>query len=322
MSTPEIPQPHDGLVRYAFSAPENAASLLRAHLPPALVAALDWNQLRLESGSFVSAELRQSESDLLYHVPIAGEDEHAVFLYVLFEHQSTCDLRLPRRLLSYMEAIWRRFEQEHGFQRQLPLIIPLVLAQVTGGWQASPQFADLLHWPAGLRPVLERFMPRFEHLLIDLAEADKDDLRGSAEARLVQALLKAAMEKELLSWVEWALPLLRALQSPDMLRALFLYAANAESDLDLQQLAARVSFERAPQVAETIMSIAEKIRIEARSEGRSEGRVEGALIGQLQALQRLLGQPELPADSYLKSTPAELAQHVADLERKLRERLR
>ena len=114
MSSPEIPQPHHSLIRYTLGSIENAVSFFQAHLPPALVAALNWDRLRLESGSFVDEALRCLESDLLFSVPMRGTDGSEVLIYLLFEHQSTSDRWLPLRLLGYMPnpswtcaSLWR-----------------------------------------------------------------------------------------------------------------------------------------------------------------------------------------------------------------------
>src|SRR5258708_2400934 len=190
MSSPEIPQPHDSLIRYTLGSTANAVSLFQAHLPPALVAAFSWEPLRMESGSFVDEELRRLESDLLYSVPVRGTGGSEVLLYLLLEQQSTSGRWLPLRLLGYMLAIWQRRRQQHPAAEGLPLLLPLLLAQVEGGWRVSAQFADLLNWPESLRAELERHQPRFEHLLIDLAKIAKDDLQGNPSVRLAQRPVK------------------------------------------------------------------------------------------------------------------------------------
>jgi len=43
-------QPYDKLFKLAFGFPENAAGLLRAELPPALAAAIDWKSLHPQPG--------------------------------------------------------------------------------------------------------------------------------------------------------------------------------------------------------------------------------------------------------------------------------
>ncbi|MEZ4464924.1 MAG: Rpn family recombination-promoting nuclease/putative transposase [bacterium] len=83
------PTPHDALFKRTFSDPAHAAGELRSILPPALVARLDFDALRVESGSFVDEELSQRHADLLYAVP--WRDGGEVLVYLLFEHQSTAE---------------------------------------------------------------------------------------------------------------------------------------------------------------------------------------------------------------------------------------
>ena len=49
----EIHQPHDKLFKSTFGDPANAAAFLRTQVPPGLAAAIGWDQMRLEPGSFV-----------------------------------------------------------------------------------------------------------------------------------------------------------------------------------------------------------------------------------------------------------------------------
>lgn len=314
MSSPKIPQPHDGLIRYTFGQPENAASLFQAHLLPELVETLDWKALRLESGSYVSEELRQTESDLLYSVPALDEGEDDLLLYLLFEHQSTSDDALRLRLLSYKVEIWRRHKVERDGQTVLPLVLPIVFAQVAGGWSSSVQFADMLKWPRGLRTALEMYQPKFEHILIDLSRLENDDLRGNTPARLAQSLLRAAMRKRLLEWIEWAEPLLRSpASSTEFLGVLFLYAANAEADLNLKRLLVEVKSRKIPKAEHAVMSIAEEVRAEGRIEGRVEGLLKGDLIGQVRLLQQLLHQPVSSRDDLDQLEEEQLNALIAEL---------
>ncbi len=66
MAEDNIHQPHDKLVKATFSDLQNAHAFFEGHLDPDLVRHIDWPSLRLESGSFVDAELSASASDLLY----------------------------------------------------------------------------------------------------------------------------------------------------------------------------------------------------------------------------------------------------------------
>ena len=107
--------------------------------------------------------VHDSESDLLFSVerePAAAP----VLLYVLLEHQSSPDRRIRLRVLNYCVQVWERWRQTHKDERRLPLIVPLVLYHGAQPWQHEREFAELFtdavpQW---------RWVPRFEHLLVDL----------------------------------------------------------------------------------------------------------------------------------------------------------
>src|SRR5512140_1913349 len=95
-------QPHDGLFKYAFSQREHAAGLLRAILPPDVIAALAWDTLKLEPGSFVDDALRARHTDLLFSVRQGAAE---VYLYTLIEHQRDVDPLLVFRGGVYMVRV-------------------------------------------------------------------------------------------------------------------------------------------------------------------------------------------------------------------------
>ena len=90
------PTPHDAVFRRVFGVPANAASQLRAVLPPGLTARLDLGRLAPAPGSFVDESLRWRHSDQLFTAPLDGRD---AFIYVLIEHQSSDDPLMAYRML-------------------------------------------------------------------------------------------------------------------------------------------------------------------------------------------------------------------------------
>ena len=66
--------PHDALVKVIFSQLTHAAGLLRAMLPPALAARMDFSTLALRPGSFVNRHLWARHTDLLFSVKVAGHE--------------------------------------------------------------------------------------------------------------------------------------------------------------------------------------------------------------------------------------------------------
>ena len=116
-----IDHPHDSLFRKTFSDPKEAESLLRSALPPEIRQTIHWNSLTLHHGSFVDDALRTSQTDLLFEVA-CGESREPVWLYLLLEHQSTPDPRMPFRLLKYCCRIWDAQPPESDMRAIVPLV--------------------------------------------------------------------------------------------------------------------------------------------------------------------------------------------------------
>ncbi|MFY0578142.1 Rpn family recombination-promoting nuclease/putative transposase [Cystobacter fuscus] len=135
-----MPGPHDLFARYTFGRPERAEAELRAILPAQVVSAVDWSSLRLEPGSVVDPELRETESDLLFTARL--RTGRPLLLYVLLEHQSTVDRWMALRMLRYVVRQVERWRQEHPECSRLPVILPLVMyhgpeepGARRGGWR-------------------------------------------------------------------------------------------------------------------------------------------------------------------------------------------
>jgi len=77
-------RPHDALFQSVFEAPANATALLRGLLPAAVRAAVAWNTLKSERGSFVDALLADHHSDLLFSARLRTGKPKLV--YFLLEH--------------------------------------------------------------------------------------------------------------------------------------------------------------------------------------------------------------------------------------------
>jgi len=136
--------PHDAFVKYTFSNLENAAVALRSVLPEGLSRRIDWQSLRLESGSHVDHLLSDTHTDLLFSTSIAGR---RALLYVLFEHQSTPDALMPLRLLKYIVRVldWHvENAKTLGHPKlPLPLVVPVVLHHSEDGWTSPTELAAL-----------------------------------------------------------------------------------------------------------------------------------------------------------------------------------
>jgi predicted transposase/invertase (TIGR01784 family) len=150
--------PHDAVFRRILGEPANAASQLRAVLPPALTSRLHLDRLTRVPASFVDDTLRWRHSDLLFTAPTPGGE---AFLYVLVEHQSSTDPLMPFRMLQYVVRIWDYYLREHPQATRLPAVIPLVVHHDRRRWTGPTQLRDLLHLDPDTTEAAREFLPEF-----------------------------------------------------------------------------------------------------------------------------------------------------------------
>ena len=289
-----IHQPHDHLFKRVFGAPAEAASFLQARLPPPLSRSLHWPTLKRRPASFVTPDLRGAASDLLFEIRYAapGADRAPLWLYLLFEHQSTPDFWLRLRLLGYCCRIWERDRQHHQEARYLRPILPLVFYHGPTGWQHSPQFADM--FPAATRDW--PWLPRFEHLLFDQTQVSPVQAAGSVRARLLQLTMMHAFSRAVREARERIGPLLGDLEregssGQDDMKMFVRYIVETGPEDTPEELGALLSRTAA---GGELMTSGERLRQEGREEGQRAGRLEGQREGRLEGQRegRLEGQRE------------------------------
>jgi predicted transposase YdaD len=273
-----VPTPHDSVFRRVFGVPANAASQLRAVLPPGLAGRLDLGRLAPVPGSFVDEALKWRHSDLLFTAPLDGHD---AFVYVLVEHQSSDDPLMAFRVLRYVTRIWDQYEREHPGARRLPAVIPLVVYQGSGRWTSPVQLLEVIDLDPGGRRAVQPYLPRFEFLLDDLTRAGEDQLlaRELPPAALVTLLLlKTARGNPQITadLRRWAGHLRAVLDQPGGGEAFTMLLTYIElvSDApagELRDLAASLG----PDAEEAYVTTAEMLRAEGEARGEARGKARG-----------------------------------------------
>lgn len=289
-------------------------------LPPEATAQFDADTLEVVPGTFIDAELRDLQSDLLYRVSLGGRP---AFVYVLLEHQSSIDVSMPWRLLRYMVRIWERLSREYPKQQRLPVIVPVVVAHAERRWTAATSFADLLDADETLLGALRPYFVDFRFILEDLTQQSSTALRARQRlpllARLSLFLLQrgraaADLLGELRDWVPELRQVLAGRQ--DDLVSVWMYIRSVTT---VPQDAVITFFREQLHVAEDDMSAAEEkfydrmapFLLEAeRREAREEGRqaLVAAVVGQLT---RRFGAPSPEHESRVR------AASIAELQRML-----
>jgi hypothetical protein len=207
--------PHDSLVKQLLAGPAQAAAVLRTLLPPEIARAVDWSTLRPDTREVPAKGRSSTHTDLVFVarlVEAGGSME--VVIYVLIEHQSTPDPTMPVRVMAGLAGLWRSWQRKPGGQ-PLPLVIPLVLAHTEQGWTAPRSMDELLAMPLLYAPSMARYLPRFELLLVDLSEAQRDQLVRWARTVEVRGARAQAIMLRILVSVRDAKALPRTLRARD-----------------------------------------------------------------------------------------------------------
>ena len=285
----DLSRPHDKYFRRVFTNTADAASLLRAYVPEAVARTVRWATLDLLPARFVSSEWHDSESDLLFSVE-QEPDAAPVLLYVLLEHQSSPDRWIRLRVLNYCVQVWERWRQTHKDERPLPLIVPLVLYHGAQPWQHEREFAELFtdaapEW---------RWVPRFEHLLVDLAQQSAESVPGAPAARLAQVAMMAAFRQAREELLESATRLMgelyRAMGFDEVTKHVeYVLATQPDEYRSVFVDALRRNVPgRGGDVMNYVEQLIERGRREGRQEGHQKGRQEGKLEGQIRTIEGFL----------------------------------
>ena len=273
-----MPTPHDAVFRRIFAVPANAASQLRAVLPPVIAARLDLGRLAPVPGSFVDEALKWRHSDVLFTAPLDGHD---AFVYVLVEHQSSDDPLMAFRVLRYVTRIWDQYERDHPKARRLPAVIPLVVYQGDDHWTSPVQLLDVIDLSPAAKQEMQAWLPRFGLLLDDLTRAGEDQLlaRDLTPAALVTLRLLQTAPGNPQITVElrrWSAQLRAVLDQPsgtEEFAAMLTYivlVSDAPAD-DLRDLAASLG----PDAKEAYVTTAEMLRAEGATGALVEALIEG-----------------------------------------------
>ena len=283
MADEDLFHAHDRLFRAGLSNPAAAAAFLIDRLPPDVAARIDWNSLKLESGSFVDPDLRLSESDLLFSAKADGRD---IGIYVIFEHQSTRDPCVPMRLLRYMVRIWHRWEQNPENRPPYPQIVSIVLAQNGSVWDVDPTLSSLFSFTGPDDP-MRRYLPDFLYELIQLATLPFDGIRSTPDGILALRVLKAERSGELLSDAVWDEELLARVLI-DTFHLIVSYMYNRDS-VDNDALFHKIESIVSEPHRTAAMTLAQKLRQEGRTEGRTEGNLAASRQSVIEALEVRFG---------------------------------
>lgn len=295
----KLQNPHDKFFKESLGNVVTAKDFIINYLPKQVLQVLDINTLIPQKDSFINPELEENFSDLLFKVDILNREG---YLYLLFEHKSYQDKGISLQLLKYMVEIWETKRNKEQ-AKELPIIIPLVIFHGQKKWKQPSSLEKMLNGYDELPEAVKMYVPNFEYLLYDLSIYSDEDIKGSAQTRIMLTLLRDILTKTgdpLRQSIYNALYYLNDLEDKQtgvgyletMMRYIFSVAQDlTETDVEkmIQQLESN-HFKG----SELAMTLAEMWREEGMEKGRKLGKTEALSEVALLQLTNKLGA--LPQD--------------------------
>lgn len=312
---------HDSLFKRVFSDPKIALVEFRALVPPALFAEMLTETVELVPGSFVDEELRQTHSDLLFQSSLRGGGE--ALIYLLFEHQTTLDRRMPLRMLGYMLRIWKKWESERSAAEieHYPMIVPLVLYQGEGEWTVRRSFHEMLSPELLALSGVKELVPDFRIIVDELSQLSDEVILGRAGEAVQMAaglyLLAMREAKDARAFLQTLarhyLVFREFLESPDgpsAFQLILKYIEELKGQLSIIDVQAVIETLEGPEEArKTLMSFAEQLTQLGEKAGIQKGRAAGeqTLLGRLLKLKFQLAElPEWALQAMSQASEEEL----------------
>lgn len=283
-SNNKLANPHDLFFKSLVGRRKVAVQFLKSYLPVEVAAAFDWRTLERVDGSFVTEELSEHFSDLIYRVKLKKGE--AVYVYVLLEHKSTPEKWVALQLLDYIVALWQR-AKDSG-EPQLPMVIPVVFYHGRRHWNVGTKLSDLM--PGVAQTQWRRFVPDFEYHLCDLSSYEDEEIVGASGLQSGLLLLKYIFGGELEHRLTEIMKLLPPEEAAEQLLPMVRYISAAADGITPDEIneSIKAAFSNK---SGAVMGTAAQIWMEqGRTTGRQEGRQEeaGAVISR--QLTRLFGE--------------------------------
>lgn len=180
---PDFPRKsHDEFFKASFGRLEIALDYLEQLLPQNVHQTLDLSQLERMNGAWVTPELEEYFSDVVYRCPLK-ESKSKVWISFLFEHKSSPDAFPHLQLLRYLLDAW---QEQHKQKQPLSPIVPIVVYHGLRKWRKrdlSSYFGKNL--PQSLIP----FLPRFDYVLTSVQTLSDEQILELNKGLLINALL-------------------------------------------------------------------------------------------------------------------------------------
>ena len=180
-----ITNPHDLIFKQTESHIKNATDYIKGTCPKELVKNLDFTTLELEESSYITNELKEYFSDLVYNCQYKGKTNIKITL--LFEHKSYKPEYPHIQILQYKINIWKA--QLKG-KLPLTIVIPVLFYHGKEKWEIR-KFSEYFE---GIDDYLRIFVPEFSIILIDISKFPDEEIKNKLFIREANKVLFLLMK--------------------------------------------------------------------------------------------------------------------------------
>ncbi|TVR57891.1 MAG: hypothetical protein EA426_11245, partial [Spirochaetaceae bacterium] len=145
---------HDSAYKYLFSSRHVFHQFLTRFVDEEFVRGLAVDDVEMVDKSFVSDELLDRESDIIYKVNLPGRE---FYVYVLLEFQSTPDKTIPVRMLLYILQLYDQLFRS-STKGLLPAVFPVLLYNGSRPWTVPHNISELI-----ASEIPGKYIPSFEY---------------------------------------------------------------------------------------------------------------------------------------------------------------
>ncbi|WP_080450124.1 Rpn family recombination-promoting nuclease/putative transposase [Leptospira kirschneri] len=245
-------------------------SFFKNSLPEKVIELLDLNRLELTQSSFISENLKEEQTDLLFQIPLKSGKKANV--YLLFEHKSYLDEAVFSQLLGYISAIYK---SQYKTDKRYSVVIPFVFYHGERSWTLGNSFQDRFILSKNEEEVFKKYIPDFELELFDLSKVDLNRLE-SITLRVILGVVQKIWEGDtlFLSHLGEVFELLTGLKNEskrvEIFQKLFLYIFNVR-EIEPTEITSLLSHSRYNREYEDLaMTTAEKLIKKGKFEGKLE----------------------------------------------------
>ena len=284
--------PHDVLFKLMMERPDVARTYLEVELPTSLSRRVDWDSLQYQPTNFSEPIISEKRSDILLSLRLRASNQQTngqtIYVYCMFEHQSTDDQTMAWRFFEYLYLWYSHYlksEDASDSPKKLPFVFPLVLYNGVQPWKSPTSFQEMVDIPRGCKS----FVPHFHFSLKDLSQIEDPKIQADYQRSFLLTkfldYFKYSRRPEFYERLKMDehFVLLRD-ERGDALYAIFIYILQTQSNH--QEVTKMLNNKL--RTEGNMVDVIELIKQDGREQGIEQGRQEGERQKAIQTAKRML----------------------------------